>query len=685
MAKISFHTDLADLPYVGPAYVAKLNKLGLITVKDLLYHLPSRYENFQLVSHISLLRPQEVVSVKGKVLTIKNVFTKNGKRLTQATIGDESGVIEVIWFNQIFLTKIIKPNTHWIFSGKVDFFGRKLALMSPQYEPFKNSNDQHEGYLSQIHTGRMVPIYPETAGLTSKWLRAKIAYLLKFYSDIVIDFLPEEIIKKNQLLPLPEALLKVHFPKNFEESEKAKHRIAFEELLLLQLSGLKQRKKRFSQQVGLPLTINPFIEKLTVYQNALPFNLTGSQKKAITEILGDLAKQTPMNRLLEGDVGSGKTVVASIAAYLAILNNTQCAFMAPTEILAHQHFATLSKFLGPLGINIFLLTSSKKELPIDFDFNQPFIAVGTHSLLYDHLDFKKLSLVIIDEQHRFGVEQRLTLTKKGKNPHVLTMTATPIPRTVALTFYGDLDLSILSEMPQGRQKIKTWVVPEEKREKAYEWVKQNLESAFVVCPLIDESESLISIKAASKEFENLKSIFPEFKLALLHGRMKSTEKQRILRNFKEGKNNILVATPVVEVGIDIPQANIIIIEAAERFGLAQLHQLRGRVGRNNQQAYCLIFPSEENEHVLNRLKALETVFSGPELAEIDLKLRGPGDIWGKRQHGFLNLKAADLTDQNLIRETKNEAEKIVETDFEKEYPELVQEMKNLTQEEYNPN
>ncbi|MBI3980707.1 ATP-dependent DNA helicase RecG [Candidatus Microgenomates bacterium] len=684
MAKISFTTPLSNLPYVGPAYVSKLKRLGLLTVKDLLYHLPTRYENFQLVSMISLLQPGETVSVTGKVVDIKNVFTKNGKRLTQATISDTSGTIEVIWFNQIFLTKVIKPNSDWIFSGRVDFFGRKLAIISPQYELFKTHQGDQD-YLSQIHTGRLVPIYPETEGLTSKWLRAKIAYLLKYYSDIIEDFLPPQILRENNLPSLKETMLKIHFPQALEEADYARRRIAFEELFLLQLSGLAQKKIRLSQRVGSILKLNPFKENLDKYEKSLPFVLTDSQKKASEEILRDLVKNTPMNRLLEGDVGSGKTVVASLALYLAILNNTQAALMAPTEILAQQHYETLSKFLKPLGINLFLLTSSNKDFPENFDFNQPFIAVGTHSLLYNHLDFKNLSLVIIDEQHRFGVEQRLTLTKKGENPHVLTMTATPIPRTMALTFYGDLDLSVLSELPQGRQKIKTWVVPEEKRDNAYEWIKKNLVSVFIVCPLIEESETLSTVKAASKEFENLQKVFPEFKLALLHGRMKAKEKNLLINDFREGKINILVSTPVVEVGIDIPQANIMVIEAAERFGLAQLHQLRGRVGRNNQQAYCLLFLSQEQEQTVKRLKFLESVFSGPKLADIDLKMRGPGDLWGKRQHGFLNLKAADLTDEELIKETKKVAEKIVDADLENKYPELIKEMKKLTQPEYNPN
>lgn len=577
---------------------AGLEKLGIKTERDLLYHLPFRYEDYSLLSKIKNLQEGETVTVRGKVLEIKNQYTRSAFVLQRALIEDDSGILEVLWFNQRFLTRVIHQGDQISLAGKIKKNGKKLLLKSPVYE-----------INSQIHTGRVVPIYPETAGITSKWLRTKIFNLLDN--------------------SVPEALKKVHFPKSLEEAEEARLQLAFDELFASQLEALKRKKERESKTVGNKFKIVEIREKLKMFVDNLSFNLTGGQKKVIAEIYKDLAKDVPMNRLLQGDVGSGKTVVAALALLAANLNGYQAVLMAPTEILANQHYETL-KFLK---LNVGLATGSKKE-----NLNSKII-VGTHALL--NLKLANLGLVVIDEQHRFGVEQQTKLKEKGLNPHILTMTATPIPRAMALTLYGDLDISLLEEMPVGRLPVKTWAVPENKRAAAYQWIRDQKTQTFIICPFIEESETLFTVKSARKEFENLsKNIFPDLKLGLIHGKLKSQEKDKVLEEFKNKKLDILVATPVVEVGIDIPNATIMVVEGAERFGLAQLHQLRGRVGRSDRQSYCLLFA----EKGLERLKSLEKINNGLQLAEIDLRFRGPGERFGQAQHGHWALKIATFAD-----------------------------------------
>ncbi len=578
---------------------ARLEKLGIKTENDLLYHLPFRYEDYSLISKIKNLQEGETVTVRGKVLEIKNQYTRSAFVLQRALLEDDTGVLEVLWFNQRFLTRIIHKDDQISLAGKIEKNGKKLVLKSPVYE-----------LGSQIHTGRFVPIYPETAGITSKWMRTKIFNLLLNNS-------------------VPEVLKRIHFPKSLEEAEEARLELAFEELFASQLEAVKRKKAREAKTVGNKFKIVEIREKLKIFVDNLSFKLTGGQKKVIDEIYKDLAKDTPMNRLLQGDVGSGKTVVAALAMLAANLNGYQAVLMAPTEILANQHFETLKLLKLKVGI----ATGFKKE-----NLNSKII-VGTHALL--NLKFLNLGLIVIDEQHRFGVEQQEKLKEKGINPHILTMTATPIPRAMALTLYGDLDISLLEEMPVGRLPVKTWVVPESKRQKAYDWIKKQQAQAFIICPFIEESETLQTIKSAKKEFTNLsKNVFPDLKLGLIHGKLKPQEKDKVLEEFKNKKLDILVATPVVEVGIDIPNATIMVIEGAERFGLAQLHQLRGRVGRSDQQSYCLLFA----EKGLERLKSLEKINNGLQLAEIDLRFRGPGERFGAAQHGHWALKIATFED-----------------------------------------
>ncbi len=635
-------------------YALRLEKLGIFTFEDLLFHIPSRYENYSLISKIENVQRGEVVTIVGKVMEIKNEYTRNFKMIQKAKITDETGEIDVIWFNQPYLVRVIRKNDKISLSGKIDFRSHKKVLQSPEYEVINDNSDT-------IHTGRLVPIYPETRGISSKWLRRQIYKLIQEQKINFEDYLPDSI-KKYNLIDLPTAIEQIHFPKSLDDSNASKSRLAFDELFLLQLSSI-QRKKDWNQSINCkPFSISKYKKQIENFWKKLPFTLTSAQKKAVGEIFKDLSQNKPMNRLLEGDVGSGKTVVSAIAMFLSYLNGYQSVFMAPTEILAQQHYNTISNLLSPFGIKVGLATGSKKWKMENGKFKID-ILVGTHAILEKNINFDKLGLVVIDEQQRFGVEQRAEIRKKGESPHLLTMTATPIPRTIALTMYGDLDLSILDEMPKGRKYIKTWLVNKEKRQSAYNWIEKKLKEtksqAFIICPFIEESETMQTVKAASKEFAYLKTeVFKNLKLGLLHGKLKSKEKEDVLGKFRDNKIDILVATPVVEVGIDIPNAAIIVIEAAERFGLSQLHQLRGRVGRGNKQSFCLLFTESKNPQTLHRLKAMEHLSVGAELAELDLRLRGPGEIYGTMQHGRRMLKVASFSDFELIQKTRHFAEKI---------------------------
>lgn len=669
-------TPVNKIFMVGPTSAKRLAKLGIETAEDLIYHFPFRYDDYSLVSPISRVQVGETVTIQGEILSVKNEYTKHGRKLQKAQVSDSTKTMEIVWFNQPFLVKTIKVGERYNFSGKADWFGKQVVMVAPEYEKLPISNT--------IHTGRLVPVYPETYGISSKWLRSRISPLLEQVLPNIKDFLPEKITRTYNLLDLASAVRLIHFPENKQQAEQAKKRLAFDELFLIQLATLKRKGDWQKKSLAHQFFVDQ--EKILTFIGHLPFSLTDAQKRCVREILDDLGKKKPMNRLLEGDVGSGKTVVAAMAIYVAFLNGYQSALMAPTEILASQHSQTLSQILAPLGVKIQLITGSKKVKKKD---NAPVdLWVGTHALLYNQLNFTKLALVVIDEQHRFGVEQRAKLAQSGKSPHVLTMTATPIPRTMALTLYGDLDLSTIDEMPPGRKPVKTWVVPPAKREAAYEWIKKQVkntdEQAFIICPLIEESETFQTIKAATAEFKNLtEKVFPDLRLGLLHGRMKSKEKEEAIGQFRQGELDVLVSTPVVEVGIDIPQATIMMIEGAERFGLAQLHQLRGRVGRGNKDSYCLLFTGATEGRALVRLKAMEKSNIGMTLAEIDFKMRGPGEIYGTAQHGFPDLRVASFTDLDLIQQTHQAAELVI--DQLEKYPALPEKLKKFTQAAITPN
>lgn len=675
---MNLDTPIGQLPLVGPVYLKRLKKLDIKTVEDMLFHVPSRYIDFRLVSKIGRVQLGETVTIKGEVASIKNIYSKTGKKMQIAEIKDATGQIEAIWFNQPFLINTLHRGTRVSLAGKIDWFGRKKALISPEYEKLLIGR-------SSVHTGRLIPIYPETAGVSSKWLRSRINDAFSETKQNIEEHLPSSILQELSLSGLVKALEVVHFPRNLEEAQKGRKRLSFDELLFIQLKSIYRKLAWQRNRVAHKLDIDR--KQMTKLVDSLAFDLTSSQNRSIEEILSDLEKDIPMNRLLEGDVGSGKTIVAAMAAFVSFLNGKQTVFMAPTQILAEQHFITLKQIFDPFKLRVALITSAGiKSDPGRID-----IFIGTHALIHKRslplrggaIDFDNVAVVIIDEQHRFGVEQRTHLIKKSRNktyaPHVLTMTATPIPRTIALTFYGDLDLSTLDELPAGRQPIKTWLVPPQKREKAYKWmdeqVKKDKVQAFVICPLIEESEkeTMQQVRAATAEYENLKKIFPDLKIDLLHGKQSAKQKNGVLNSFKKRKSNILVSTPVVEVGIDVPNATMMIIETAERFGLAQLHQLRGRIGRREKESYCLLFTESRTRKASARLSALQKTLSGFELAELDLELRGPGEVFGIKQHGFAELKIASWQDKELIRKAKNTADEAIQNP--KKFSKLLKKLK----------
>ena len=643
---LNLSDSISKLPKVNKSYLPKLKKLGIKTVEDLLYHFPSRHIDFSLVSKINQAQVGEILTIRGQVVKITSEPKGRGKSIQRATIIDETGQINAIWFNQPYLTKILLGKTISL-SGEVKQFAGRLVLSSPDFEI-------NSFYRKNIHTGRLVPVYPLTAGLSSRWLRWQISSALKLTADQIKEFLPPKLLLSESLINQQEAIKKIHFPENRIALEKARERLSFDELFCFQLAGFWRKAKWQKERKAFPLKSEP--EKIKAFLKTLPFTLTDAQKRAIRAILSDLSQNKPANRLLQGDVGSGKTIVAATAAYATFLNGKKTIFMAPTEILAQQHYQTLKKLLPKLKIGLLSSTSKKNTQKAD-------ILVGTHALLFKKELPENVALLVIDEQHRFGVAQRAALLEKSSQekffPHLLTISATPIPRTIALTFLGDLSLTYLDQMPPGRKPVKTWLVPEEKRRAAYTWIekeiKKNHQQAFVICPLVEQSEKelLKNIKAATAEYEKLKKIFPSLKLALLHGRTPALEKEKIIKQFARDKIDILVATPIVEVGIDIPGANLIIIEAADRFGLAQLHQLRGRVGRREKQAYCLLFASPKaGQKSLKRLQLFSQTYSSIKLAQIDLEERGPGEIYGTAQHGFPQAKIASLSDAQLIEKVQ---------------------------------
>lgn len=703
--------DIKNIPIeklkgVSAKIIKPLKHLGIETVYDLLAHLPFRYDDFSHRAAISALRPETVATVRVRINSVANQRSwKKNIMITTALVSDATGNISAVWFNQPFLTRTLRIGRVVYLSGKVVYENGRLFFQNPAYESESYETKSHKIY-EPIHTARLVPVYRETRGITSRWLRYLTHNALPL-AERIEDPIPQEIIRRQKLHPLAAAIISAHFPKTLEDARAGKKRLAFDELFFIQLTLLKNR----AAIKTLPAPqIKADIEAVKKLLAALPFTLTNAQRKAAWEILKDMEKGAPMNRLLEGDVGSGKTVVAAIGALNASLAGWQTAVMAPTEVLAHQHFATFSKLLAHENISVALLTGKtaivfdpeikteyrpkKSEVVKMIKEGRVAVAIGTHALIQENIAFKNLGLIILDEQHRFGVKQRAALAQKSI-PHFLSMTATPIPRTLALTAYGDLDISILNEMPANRKKIITQIIAPADRDGAYRFVKEEVQKGrqvFVICPRIDppaesSGENIsqlelnrLEIKSVKEEYAKLSErIFPDLNIAMLHGKMKSREKEKTIGEFKEKRFDILVSTSVIEVGIDIPNASVMMIEGAERFGLAQLHQFRGRVGRSEHQSYCLMFSETDNTDARRRLRALLECENGFELAEKDLAIRGPGDFFGTRQSGLPDLAMASLNDAELIKSAREEAKKLIKEDFRlSRYQKLKERLQELT-------
>jgi ATP-dependent DNA helicase RecG len=681
-----------DLPATAVKGIAissasKLSKLGVKTIRDLLYFFPRRHLDYSQRKSISQLTVGEEQTVLVVVWEAR-IARLGPQRGTELIVGDDTGNMRAVWFNQPYLARNFPTNTQIVLSGRVSEFKGNKVFESPEWEIVEDKE--------LIHTGRLVPVYPLTRGLYPRQVRNMVKRALDNWIWQIGDFLPQEIKNKFKLMDLSEALLQAHYPDSYSTKAEARRRLAFDELFLLQLGVLSKKRDWQESQPG-----NAFeISEKTVdrFLHSLPFSLTSAQRRVQQQILEDLKETRPMSRLLQGEVGSGKTVVALIALLVAAENGYQAALMAPTEILADQHFRNICGLLSNVSdqseemenlcryhglfshpINFALLTGSlsekqKSALHDEIEAGRVDIIIGTHALIQKTVGFTKLGLAIIDEQHRFGVLQRTALRQKGFNPHVLVMSATPIPRTLALTLYGDLDISVIDELPPGRKEIKTkWLKPEQ-RTRAYDFLRKEIESgaqAFIICPLIEESES-IEAKAAVAEYERLShEVFPDLKLGLLHGRLAVADKDKVMKNFVEGKLDILVSTPVVEVGIDVPNASVMLIEAADRFGLSQLHQFRGRVGRGDRQSYCLLLAEKPSPEGSERLQAIEQIQDGFVLAEKDLELRGPGEFFGTRQSGLPDLRMARLSDTALLELARNEAIALFKEDSSLTQPEHV--------------
>ncbi len=646
---------------VGPKNAELLSKLGAETILDLLYIFPRRYDDYTRLKPIHRLQYGEIVTIIGTIWDVRARRTRSGQVIVHAVISDGSGKVQATWFNQQWLVDKLKAGMQIVISGKVDQYLGKPVFNNPEWEPLAEE---------LLRTGRIVPVYPLTKGLSATQMRKIMQAVTEQWAPRVPDPLPSSIKQRLRLMDLPRALAQIHFPDDQQQLEAARQRLAFDELLLLQLGMLGQRADWQSRPAN---ALVPPDHIITEFINSLPFKLTDAQQRVIFEIRRDLGQTVPMNRLLQGDVGAGKTVVAATVMVAAVKAGAQSALMAPTEILAEQHFQGLNALLSPLGIHTELLTGSTTTAERDRIYaaladGSAEVVIGTHALIQDNVLFKHLGLVVIDEQHRFGVDQRGALRDKapsGVSPHLLVMSATPIPRSLALSLYGDLDLSILDEMPPGRQEITTrWLRPGE-RERAYRFVERQVaegRQAFVICPLVEDSDTLDE-KSAVAEYERLQqTIFPRLRLGLIHGRMKSAEKEAAMRAFSAGEVDILVATTVIEVGIDVPNSTVMLIEGANRFGLAQLHQLRGRVGRGEHKSYCILVSDSTSEDAAERLTALEDTNDGFQLAEKDLELRGPGEFFGRRQSGMPELKQASLFDTRTLAQARREAQELFEID-----------------------
>ena len=652
---------------VGEKQASHLLRMGIRQIKDLLYLFPRRYDDYSKLKTINQLQFGEEVTILAKVISVDSFQTKKGKRMVEAVVSDTTGALRLLWMNQDWHVRYLKKDLFISISGKIDTYLGRPVIWYPDYE----SIDQQ-----QLHTNRIVPVYPLTAKITQRWLRRTQFNTVRYWAPRVSDFLNDSIREKVELLNTNEALLQIHFPENQEALEAAQRRFAFDEIFLMQL-GILQQKRAWQELEGTPYFVSDaWLEERL---NALPYQLTASQRKAVDEIRADLSKPHPMNRLLQGDVGSGKTVVAVLGMLMVIESDAQAAIMAPTSILAEQHYLTISSLLTQDSENqkaylepgqVRLLTgdtkqSERNEIFEGLESGYVKILIGTHALIEDPVVFKNLQIAVIDEQHRFGVAQRAALRNKGDNPHLLVMTATPIPRSLQFTIFGDLDVSIMDELPAGRKPILTYLVMPMERERIYKKIRDEVKrgyQAFIIYPLVEAGENE-NLKAAVDEQERLqREVFPDLKVALVHGRLRPAEKDEVMIAFRNKEFDILVSTSVVEVGVDIPNATVMAIEGANHFGLSQLHQFRGRVGRGDAQSYCFLIPDSDNAFENKRLNVMTQTNDGFVLAEEDLKQRGPGDFLGTRQAGALNLQVASLADTRLIKKARDIAEQVLAED-----------------------
>lgn len=648
-------TSLSSIKGVGPKTYEQLSAAGLSTVGDLVSFLPRRHDDFADVVAITDAKPGKV-TLRARCESISTRPVRRGLRLTTATLVDDSGKLQAVWFNQPYRATQLASNEEFLFSGEFEFTYNRYQLTNPSVEKVRDM---------PINTDRLLPVYRSLKGLKSQLVR-KVLAEIRPYISFIPETLPQDLLDQEGLMSRSEAFMGMHFPNTIEEVKRARERLAFEELFQLLLAS-QLNKQENAQLHGWSIPFDQAVVKAFVTQ--LPFDLTGAQRRAAWDIIQDFEKSVPMNRLLQGDVGSGKTVVAGLAARQAAHAGYQTAFMAPTEILATQHADTLRKLLEPFGLSVALLTGSvkanaKTTLRDHIARGEVDVVVGTHALFQDTVVFHKLGFVVIDEQHRFGVEQRQKLlAKSDRLPHLLSMTATPIPRSLALTVYGELDSSVLNERPKGRKPIATKIWSPNSKAALYAQVDAELQAgrqAYVICSLIDDNpdNDIASVEAEYKRLRNAR--FSHRKIGLLHGRMKSEEKDIVMSAFARGDYDILVSTTVVEVGVDVPNATAIVIENADRFGLSQLHQLRGRVGRSDQQSYCFLVMSDSSKPT-ERLREIEKSNDGFYLAEVDLRLRGPGEIYGKAQHGALNLQVATLADIELTARAQKQAARFAKT------------------------
>lgn len=690
LTKSAKDTDVMYMKGVGPKIAYKLNKLGIYTVQDLMLYFPKKHIDYSSRTLIRDLKEGETTTVFGYIKSVSAFNTQKKLSVVKVTVADESGRLDLSFFqaksNRFMLerTKSQFPiNAGIMLSGKVkrNNYDGKLTFDKPTYSIM--TGEFLEDKNSNLNIARIVPIYTVCEDLSIKVLRRAIFNAIQKYKDEIENVIPDFMREKIGLLDKKTAVEQIHFPESQELLEQARFSLIFEELFLIQLKMVRIREQNSHNHSALALKIK---EKGLVKEfiDNLPFELTGAQKKAVNEILNDLNSDVPMARLLQGDVGSGKTVVATIMLLAGVENGYQGALMAPTEILAQQHYNNLQQWLSPMGISVGLFLGSqgkkiREKFRTDLRNGQMNIAVGTHALIQEDVDFNNLGAIVVDEQHRFGVKQRNVLKKKSQNPQILTMTATPIPRTLALTVHGDLDLTIIDELPKGRKPIKTSLVTSHIG--VYELIQSEIDAgrqAYVVYPLIEESETL-SAKAATIEAERLqKEVFPQYKIGLLHGKLKNDEKEQVMKDFKDKKYDILVSTTVVEVGVDVPNATVMLIENAERFGLSQLHQLRGRVGRNNLQSYCILHTSTKSQETRERLNIMTQTNDGFVIAEKDLQLRGPGEFLGTRQSGLPDLIISDIVrDAKILEMARNEAIDFVKTNKIEDYPKL-KEITSLT-------